>query len=475
MDTRDGVVTKEEKVVESEPGGKTAGSGKANFLSVLRHGGFRNLWLGQIISQIGDYFAFLALMVVVSGFSTDPGDTTRDVSGMMIAITLPRLFFGVIAGVFVDRWDRRRTMLVSDLVRMVLTLSMIPAVLTHNLLLIYVLAFVLSAVGTLFNPAKGALIPKLVPQEQLTSANALSQTSMMLATFIGPALAGATFAAAGEGNQWVAFIVDAASFMISAFAIWRISVPSGSELVASREVDTRDLGSALRRVWDELVVGLKALLLNRTMVALAGVVGVTWLGIGAINVLWVVFLKVGFGFGQTEIAWRLSIIDIVFSAGMVLASVAVGNFLSHITPKWFVAVGLLVAGLAIAPLGYIPDYWVVVASMLLIGAFVAPINTGTTTLMQIVVPNNQLGRVGGGIATIADAASLISMGLAGVFGTLVGVPVVFLIGGIMCALGGIAAWVLLPPLTLKDKPVEVVDKGAGAQVESSGLLTVPGE
>ena len=463
---------KESAPEEGEKGtGPEAGSGKATFLTVLGHSGFRNLWLGQVISQIGDYFAFLALMVVVSGFSTDPGDTTRDVSVMMIALTLPRLFFGVLAGVFVDRWDRRRTMLVSDLVRMILTLSLIPAVLMHNPFMIYALAFTLAAVGTLFNPAKGALIPNLVPKEQLTSANALSQTSMMLATFVGPALAGATFAAAGEGNQWVAFIVDSASFMISAFAIWRISVPVGSEVAANKDASTVSYGGAFRRVWDELVIGLKALLLNRMMVALAGVVGVTWLGIGAINVLWVVFLKVGFGFEQAELAWRISIIDIVFSAGMVIASVAVGNFLSHVTPKWFVAVGLLVGGLAIAPLGYLPDYWIVVASMLLIGLFVAPINTGTTTLMQIVVPNNQLGRVGGGIATIADAASLISMGLAGVFGTLVGVPVVFLIGGTMCALGGVAAWVLLPPLTLKDKPVEVAGTTAGAQTESPGLAT----
>lgn len=471
MDTKEPAPRGDGEDVKPEPGDKTAGEGKANFLSVLRHGGFRNLWLGQVVSQIGDYFAFLALMVVVSGFSDVPGNTMRDVSGMMIALTLPRLFFGLLAGVFVDRWDRKRTMLVSDLVRMVITLAMIPAVLAHNLWLIYALAFALSAVGTLFNPAKGALIPQLVPKEQLTSANALSQTSHMLATFIGPALAGVTFAAAGEGNQWVPFVVDSASFLVSALAIWSISVPTGSMIARNTEVETGNFVSALGRVRDELLVGLKALLLNRTMVALAGVVAVTWLGIGAINVLWVVFLKTGFGFEQTELAWRLSIIDIVFAAGMVLGSVMVGNFLSHITPKWFAAVGLLGVGIGIAPLGYLPDYWVVVASMLVIGAFVAPINTGTTTLMQIVVPNNQLGRVGGGIGTIADVASLISMGLAGVFGTLVGVPLVFLIGGIMCALGGIAAWVLLPPLTLKDKPGEVVDKAAGVQAESSGLLT----
>src|SRR5689334_9254756 len=74
---------------------------RANFFTVLRNAGFRNLWLGQIISQIGDYFVFLALMVVISGFQTDAAATAGALAGMGIAMTLPRLLFGVLAGVFV--------------------------------------------------------------------------------------------------------------------------------------------------------------------------------------------------------------------------------------------------------------------------------------------------------------------------------------------------------------------------------------
>src|SRR5437867_8503712 len=102
-----------------------ASNGKANFMTVLRNAGFRNLWLGQIVSQIGDYFAFLAMFVVVGGFSDDPQRTTLSMAGMLIANSLPRLLFGMLAGVFVDRWDRRRTMIASDAVRAVLTVAMI--------------------------------------------------------------------------------------------------------------------------------------------------------------------------------------------------------------------------------------------------------------------------------------------------------------------------------------------------------------
>ena len=441
---------------------------RVNFFTILRNRNFRYLWIGQIVSQVGDYFAFLAIMVVVAGFSQNVGDTTREVSGVMIAAALPRLLFGVLAGVFVDRWDRRLTMLASDLVRPALTLAMIPAFLTQNLWLIYGLTFVMSAVGSFFNPAKGALIPNMVPTEHLTAANALSQTSMTMAFVLGPALAGAAFAALGSGNEWLAFVFDAASYLVSALAIWSIRLPktatmpgiaTGPEQAHSRLHLANDEDgpllatqpSPLRRVWEELTVGLKALFLNRAMATLAVVFAVTMLGVGALNVLWVSFLKSGFGYTESsELGWRFAVVDIAFFIGMVTAGVAAGNFLSKLPPKQFIVWGLIGAGVVTLPLGYLPDYWLVVASMFLVGLTVAPINTGVMTLMQIVVPNSQLGRVGGGIGTISEAASLGSMSLAGFLAASLGIPLVFFIAGVMCIAGGVLALVGLPNLTLDD-------------------------
>ncbi len=425
---------------------------RANFLTILRNRNFRNLWLGQVISQMGDYFAFLAILVVVGSFSQDIGETTQQVSGVMIATALPRLLFGVLAGVFVDRWDRRLTMLASDLIRPALTLAMIPAFMSKNLLLMYVLSFLLSAVGTFFNPAKGALIPKMVPSEHLTAANALSQTSMTMAFVVGPALAGATFFLLGAGNEWVAFVLDAGSYLVSAVAIWMIRMPKEATQPAS---ETPTEGSALGRVGKELVVGLKALAFNRVIATLSVVFGVTMLGIGALNVLWVSFLKSEFGItNSAELGWRFAVIDIAFFSGMVLASVAVGNFMSNRPPKDFIVWGLIIAGAVTLPLGYLPDYWLIVAAMFVVGVAVAPINTGVMTLMQISVPNHQLGRVGGGIGTVSETASLSSMGLAGLLGSLIGIPLVFLIAGVMCILGGTVALLGLPSITLKDAPQE---------------------
>ncbi|MEO8286606.1 MAG: MFS transporter [Chloroflexota bacterium] len=450
---------------ESKQAGVETSTERVTFITILRNRNFRNLWFGQVISQMGDYFAFLAIMVVVGTFSNDVAVTTQQVSGVMIATTLPRLLFGILAGVFVDRWDRRLTMLASDLIRPALTLAMIPAFLTRNLWLMYFLAFAQSAVGTFFNPAKGALIPKLVPPEQLTAANALSQTSMTMAFVLGPVLAGGTFFVLGAGNEWIAFVLDSASYLISAVAIWKLRLPKEATNPAP-EMPTE--GGGFARVGKELVIGVKALAFNKVMATLSVVFGITMLGVGALNVLWVSFLKSEYGITESgELGWRFAVIDTAFFAGMVIASVAVGNLLSNRKPKEFVVWGLVIAGLATIPIGYLPSYWLVVAVMFVVGLAIAPINTGVMTLMQIVVPNNQLGRVGGGIGTISDTASLGSMGLAGLLGSVIGIPLVFLLSGVMCVLGGTVALIGLPALTLADKLEDTGDAspfGAETQV-----------
>jgi MFS family permease len=375
----------------------------------------------------------------------------------MISIGLPRLIFGILSGVFVDRWDRRMIMLVSDLIRPFLTLALIPALLSGNVWAVCVVAFLLSAVGTLFIPAKGAILPNMVPTEQLTAANAMIQTSSTLGLFIGPALAGATFALLGAGNAWIAFVVDAFTFLLSALAIWRIRLPKEATQAGPRTAEdlrAAAAGTAVGRVWRELKVGLRALLLNRTIAILALVFGLTMLGIGALNVLWVVFLKSAFGYDATELGWRFALVDLAFFAGMVAAGLVIGNLLTHLPPKRFIVWGLILTGITTAPIGFAPDYWIVVVAWLLVGLAVAPINTGVTTLMQIVVPNSQLGRVGGGISTVSETASITSMALAGALGALLGIPTVIALSGLMCILAGLLAHFGLPAITLKDKVAE---------------------
>jgi MFS family permease len=336
----------------------------------------------------------------------------------------------------------------------------------------YALAFAMSTVGTLFNPAKGALIPELVPAEHLISANSLSQTTQMLAILVGPALAGTTLALAGTGNQWVAFLVDSVSYLVSAVMIWLVRAPVKTAVQAAGAAAARGLG-AVRQVWQELLVGLKALLFSRTMATLTVIFAFVMLGIGAINVLWVVWMKEHFGYVDTELAWRFSVLDVGFGAGMIAASMLIGNVFSNVAPKWFLVVALAGTGATLVAFGFMPDYWWLFADTVLMGAFVAPVNTGIITLMQIVVPNRQLGRVGGGFTTLGDTASVLSISGAGVAAAALGIPVVFAIAGVLCLAMGVASWALLPGLTLKDKvqDEETPDDGVQAAAEPVVLHT----
>ena len=110
----------------------------------------------------------------------------------------------------------------------------------------------------------------------------------------------------------------------------------------------------------------------------------------------------------------------------------------------------------------IPDYWFFLVGNVVIGIFVGPLNTAVITLMQIVVPNKQLGRVTGGFTTMSDSASILSMSVAGAVGALIGVPVVFALAGVLSAIMGIVSWVLLPPVTLKDKVDDQQPQDAGS-------------
>lgn len=415
-----------------------------SFVTVLRIRDFRLLWLGQLISQTGDYFVYLALMVVISGFSSDKAEMTTSLSSLMIFFTLPKLLFGALAGVFVDRWPQRRTMVVADLARMVLTLAMIPAFQSRNLPLIYALAFTSSAISTFFIAAKGALLPRLVPREQLLPANTISQVSMMVANLAGPALAGGVFALVGNDRQWVAFIVDAASFLLSGVALWLMS-PAG-DMTRTDQAPPSTRAGALRRIYDDLLVGLKVLALNRAISALVVVCAIAFFAIGALQVMWVLLLNGRFGFEGNELAWRNSIVDVAFCVGMILSSVVVGNLLSGVSPKWLIVWGLVISGTMTAAVGQLPGYWTLVVATVLLGLAVAPAHAGISTMMQIVVPNHQLGRVSGSISTVSEAALLISLALAGVVSRTLGVSVAFLVSGALCVIGGAVAWARLPAI-----------------------------
>ncbi|MBL8045749.1 MAG: MFS transporter, partial [Anaerolineales bacterium] len=287
----------------------------ASAKSVLSNPNFRNLWLGQTISQIGDGLTNLALLIVINELT----GSTVAVATMTLAIALPQLLFGLVAGVFVDRWDRKRIMVVSDVLRGVLVLGLIFVRRPEDVWLFYVLGFLQAAIGTFFDPAKSALIPDLVGRESLLAANGLSQTTRVLTGVVGSALAGVLVGSTGQG--WPAFTLDAATFIISAFFILRIVAPAHQPRVEAA-------GSGAGQVWAELSEGLRFIFSQRTLTGVTLTFAVTMLGLGAVNVLFVPFLinilKVP--------TMALGVVEAAQVVGMIVGSGLVATLATRLKP-----------------------------------------------------------------------------------------------------------------------------------------------
>ena len=153
-------------------------------LATLRQRNFGLLWSAGLISLAGDWMLRIALPIYVYQLTGSALAT----STMLIAGMLPDLLFGSIAGVFVDRWDRKRTMVICNLLLAIGLLPLLAVRSAEQLWLLYLVAFCESTIAQFFGPAENALLPQLVSEDQLVAANSLNSLNNSLARLIGPAL-----------------------------------------------------------------------------------------------------------------------------------------------------------------------------------------------------------------------------------------------------------------------------------------------
>ncbi len=391
--------------------------------AVLAIADFRNLWIGQTISQIGDGMASLALLIVINQLT----GSTAALATLMVVISVPQLIFGLLAGVFVDRWDRKKIMIVSDIVRGILVLGLIFVRRPEEVWFFYLLGFFQALVGVFFDPAKSALVPVIVPRSQLLAANSLSQTTRVVTSTIGAGLAGVLVGLAGNGG--LAFGLDALSFFVSALFIARLSVSAAPGLAAG----------GVRQTLLQLRDGLVYLFSRRLLVSVMTVFAVTMLGLGAVNVLFVPFLanilKI-----PTE---ALGMIDAAQVVGMVLGSGLVAILAARLKAPQIIVIGMVMVGLMVAAIGMVNSVWLVMLCLFFLGLFLTPVQAAASTLMQAAVSNDLRGRAGAALSTVTTTASVISMGCAGLLGDAIGIRQVFYLSGFIAVLAGLLAAVMM--------------------------------
>lgn len=389
--------------------------------AVLMLRDFRLLWLGQIISDFGDSLTTLALLILVNQLT----GSTAALATMAIVLALPQVTFGLLAGVYVDRLDRKRILIFADLLRGLLVLGFTLVGARDQIGLLYLIGFAQATVGTFFTPARGALTPQLVPRAGLLAANSLAQTSRIICGLLGTAAAGVLIGTLGV--FWPAFTLDALTFFISALLVSRIAAASGS---AARE-GPGDGRTILRQLGD----GLKLIVHTRALLGILVVTSVTMLGLGAVNVLFVPLMVNEL---KVPTTW-FGALEFAQTAGMVLSGGVVALLAARFKPPGMVCVGAMALGVAIGLLSLATSIWHVLPMLFVVGAIVTPLQASIATLSQISVADDVRGRIGASLNTLVTTASLISMALAGILGDLIGVRNVFVVAGGMGVCAGLAA------------------------------------
>src|SRR5229473_3251375 len=189
------------------------------YMELLRgNRGFRFLWLGQVVSQLGDWFDTIAVYTIALRLT----GSSRSVALIMVARFLPSVVMGPLSGVVADRFNRRSIMITADLLRAVVVLGFLFVRRPDQMWLVYVLTVMQLAFSAFFEPAKTAAIPSIVSDRELLPANAITSVTWSAMLTLGAAIGGVVTGLFGTN---VAFMLDSASFLASAAFIARIRFP----------------------------------------------------------------------------------------------------------------------------------------------------------------------------------------------------------------------------------------------------------
>src|SRR5436309_5228171 len=224
-----------------------------SFTDVLRITVMRRVWYAQVVSLFGD---FLALFAVIAVVSFRMHGTAAQLTGVQIAYMLPIVFIGPIAGVFVDRWPLKPTLIASDLIRAVLALLLIV---TTQVWHVYLVLAALSCVSAFFGPAQTVTIRTHVPVAGLMSANALMQIAFMSSRVVGPAAAGAIVASFSPN---VCYAIDVISFLVSASLIGSVAIRRPASLRPPAESS----GNRIHAIWIDMVAGMRFIILHHATI-----------------------------------------------------------------------------------------------------------------------------------------------------------------------------------------------------------------
>jgi Na+/melibiose symporter-like transporter len=401
---------------------------------IARNRNYRLLLGANLISSAGDWILGIGMMYyvyVITGSALASG-------AMLFVSMLPQLLFGSLAGVFVDRWDRRNTMIVSNLLLAATCVPLFAVHDTDSVWVIYVVVFVQGIFEQLFVPAEQAMVPHVVPEDDLVAANALNGQNRQVARLVGAAIGGAL---AALGGIFLVALVDLVSYLVAAGLVARIRVAAPAGPPAG-PVDARP--PLVRQEW---IDGVRLCFSRRHLSTLFMFRVMSGFGEGVIAVLLAPFIISVLNADSAEYGAVIS----AQAVGGIAAGFAVAALGRRGDPRILLGYGALLFGvldllIAIYPLA-LPALWPVFVLICLVGLPSAALNAAFATLQQVHTPDAFRGRVFGAINTGSGLAMVLGILVAGTLGDVVGIIAVLSLQGIVHIVAG-------PYVLARTRPVD---------------------
>ena len=394
-----------------------------SYAEVARSPSYFPLWAGQLISNFGDTLHYIALVVLVFQL-TGQGAA---VAVLVAAEIVPVLLLGPVAGVVIDRFDRKHVLIAADVVRAALVLSLIW---TQNVWHVYVVAAGLAAGNTFFNPTVQAVIPVLTTEEQRLAANSVSWSTGRLVQIIASAVAGGVIAIIGLR---VAFALNAATFVVSAVFIAKLHIPAHAG----------QLGAGTKRglsdYFADAHAGLQYAIHDRFVSRLLIIQSLASFAVGATGAMLVILSEQHLGLSPAGFAWLIGAIGV----GALLGPFIPNTFASDYRDARWLFVPYVIRGIGDVLIAvFVP------LPIALVILFIYGLNTSTgmvvfSSTIQGAIPDAVRGRVFTLLDVSWNAMRLLSLAIGGVMVDVIGIRPVFWTGGGLLAAAGLLGLMLL--------------------------------
>ncbi|HET7027311.1 MAG TPA: MFS transporter, partial [Candidatus Limnocylindrales bacterium] len=372
----------------------------------------------------------VALAFLVYGITGSP----IAIAATFIAATLPNLLLGPLAGTLVDRWNQKEVLIVSDILRAAAVL-LIPVTAAIDVLLVFPLVFAVTTVSIFFRPAKDAVMPRLVQDDELVAANSVRWLGETLADIVGYPLAGLFATLLGPALP-LAFWIDAATYLASAVLVASIVVPPAPRSAIS---------AAGEGVLAELLAGWRFLRREEVLLAntLQGVAGQITAGVAlVVTPIYAATVIAANGGPDEKTAYAL--LETAVGVGNLLGGFVIGLAATRLAKGRLVIAGYAIYGLCTIGLGLVGALPVAIG--LMVGAGVANMIylIPSQTLFQQRTPADMMGRVVGFRFAAVFGAMTLAMGVGGILAELLGVRETLVMFGVVTLVAGLGGLLLKP-------------------------------